>query len=151
MQAVIPSLEINRLFYMLGLGATTLKLIAGGIMLMAGFSVFFVLYNRMRERKYELALMRSVGYRPSDLFGLLILEGLILAALGYALGWILSRVGMYIINRQTESDFNQQFDMGYVGGEFWLLIITFLVGMIAAFLPAWQAMRMDVSKTLSEN
>ncbi|MEM8582638.1 MAG: FtsX-like permease family protein [Bacteroidota bacterium] len=151
MQAVIPSLEINRLFYMLGLGATTLKLIAGGIMLMAGFSVFFVLYNRMRERKYELALMRSVGYRPSDLFGLLILEGLILAALGYALGWILSRAGMYIINRQTESDFNQQFDMGYVGGEFWLLIITFLVGMIAAFLPAWQAMRMDVSKTLSEN
>ncbi|MEL6357607.1 MAG: ABC transporter permease, partial [Bacteroidota bacterium] len=44
MQAVLPGVEINRLFYMLGVGATTLRLIAGGIMLMAGFSVFFVLY-----------------------------------------------------------------------------------------------------------
>ena len=72
MQAVIPALEINRLFYMLGMGVTTLKLIAGGIILMAGLSVFFVLYNRLQERKYELALMRSVGYQPLSLFNLLL-------------------------------------------------------------------------------
>lgn len=98
MQAVIPSLEINRFFYMLGVEVTTLYLIAGGIMLMAGLSVFFVLYNRLQDRKHELALMRSVGYRPSQLFGLLMLEGLLLAGLGYILGWLLSRLGIYIIN-----------------------------------------------------
>ncbi|MEM6398192.1 MAG: FtsX-like permease family protein [Bacteroidota bacterium] len=151
MQAVIPSIEINRLFYMLGIGATTLKLIAAGIMLMAGLSVFFVLYNRLRERRYEVALMRSVGYKPFDLFGLLILEGAILAAMGYALGWVLSRVGLYFINRQAQNDFNQQFDLGFVSGEIWLIAITILVGILAAFLPAWQAMRMEVSETLSEN
>ena len=151
MQAVLPSLEINRLFYMLGIGATTLKFIAGGIMLMAGVSVFFVLYGRLRERKYELALMRSVGYRPGHLFGLLILEGLILAALGYILGWLLSRVGIYFINQQAESDFNLQFGSGWVPGEEWLLLVTFLVGVISALLPAWQAMRMDVSAILSES
>ena len=79
MQAVIPALEVNRLFYMLGVGTTTLKWIAGGIIFMAGFSVFLVLYSRLRERQYELALMRSVGYRPKDLFGLLLYEGLLLA------------------------------------------------------------------------
>ncbi len=151
MQAVLPALEINRLFYMLGVGATTLKLIAGGIMLMAGFSVFFVLYSRLRERKHELALMRSVGYRPEHLFGLLLLEGFLLATIGYVLGWLLSRVGLYFINRQAESDFNLQFGFEYVTGEGWLLLLTFLVGIIAALLPAWQAMRMDVSVALSEN
>lgn len=150
MQAVLPALEINRLFYMLGIGATTLKLIAGGIMLMAGFSVFFVLYSRLRDRKYELALMRSVGYRPGHLFGLLVLEGLLLAALGYCLGWLLSRVGIYFINQQAESDFNVQFGADWVPGEEWLLLLTFLIGVVSALLPAWQAMRLDVSAILSD-
>ena len=150
MQAVLPALEINRLFYMLGIGATTLKLIAGGIMLMAGFSVFFVLYSRLRDRKYELALMRSVGYRPRHLFGLLVLEGLLLATLGYCLGWLLSRAGIYFINQQAESDFNMHFGADWVPGEEWLLLLTLLVGIVSALLPARQAMRLDVSTILSE-
>ncbi|MEM9685710.1 MAG: ABC transporter permease [Bacteroidota bacterium] len=151
MQAVLPALEINRLFYMLGVGATTLKLIAGGIMAMAGFSVFFVLYNRLRERKFELALMRTVGYRPWQLFRLLVLEGLLLAIVGYVLGWLLSRVGLYVVNQQAEGDFNLHFSSEWIVGEAWLLLLTILVGVGAALLPAWQAMRMNISTVLSEN
>ena len=150
MQAVLPALQINRLFYMLGIGATTLKWIAGSIMFMAGFSVFFILYSRLRDRKYELALLRSVGYRPRHLFILLLMEGLILSSLGYVLGWLLSRAGIYFISRQAESDFNLSFGGGLVPGEGWLLAITLIVGVVAAFLPAWKAMRMDVSTILSE-
>ena len=151
MQAVLPALEINRLFYMLGIGATTLKLIAGGIMIMAGFSVFFVLFNRLRERKFELALLRTVGYRPWQLFGLLVLEGLLLAVVGYVLGWLLSRAGLYVVNQQAEGDFNLHFSSEWIVGEAWLLLLTILVGVGAALLPAWQAMRMKISDVLSEN
>ena len=151
MQAVLPALEINRLFYMMGVGATTLQMIAGGIMVMAGFSVFFVLYSRLKERKYELALMRSVGYRPKHLFGLLMLEGLLLAIIGYILGWLLSRLGIYFISQQAESDFNMEFGSGWVSGEGWLLLLTILIGVISSLLPAWKAMRMDVSTTLTES
>ncbi|MEM6344382.1 MAG: FtsX-like permease family protein [Bacteroidota bacterium] len=151
MQAVIPSLEINRLFFMLGIGATSLKLIAAGIMIMAGFSVFFVLYSRLRDRKYELALMRSVGYRPAQLFALLLIEGLLITAIGYFLGWLVSRAGIFFINRQAESDFHIQFGTGWIPEEAWLLVLTLLVGLVSALLPAIQAMRMDVSAVLSES
>ncbi len=151
MQAALPTLEINRLFYMLGVGVTTLQLIAGGIMLMAGFSVFFVLYSRLRDRKHEMALMRSVGYRPRHLFGLLVLEGLLLAGFGYVLGWLLSRVGIYLINLQAESDFNLHFDVEWVSGEGYLLLLTFFVGIVSALVPAWKAMHMDVSTILSDS
>lgn len=151
MQAVLPALEINRLFYMMGVGATTLKMIAGGIMVMAGFSVFFVLYSRLKERKYELALMRSVGYRPKHLFALLMLEGLLLAIIGYVLGWLLSRLGIYFISRQAESDFNMEFGSGWVAGEGWLLLLTILIGVISSLLPSWKAMKMDVAATLTES
>ena len=151
MQAVLPALEINRLFYMIGVGVSTLKLIAGGIMLMAGFSVFFGLYSRLKERKYELALLRTVGYKRSHLFTLLVSEGILLALIGYILGWGLSRLGLYFVNHQAQNDFNLQFDNGLVAGEGGLLLITFGVGILAALIPAWQAMRMNVSATLSEN
>jgi len=151
MQAVLPALEINRLFYMIGVGVSTLQLIAGGIMLMAGFSVFFVLYNRLKERRYELALLRSVGYKRKQLFGLLISEGILLAFIGYVLGWGLSRLSLHWVNQQAQHDFNWQFDSGLVAGEGGLLLITLGVGILAAFIPAWRAIRMNVSATLSEN
>ena len=150
MQAVLPALEINRLFHMIGIGATTIKLIAGGIMLMAGLSVFFVLLSRLRDRKYELALLRSVGYRPTELFMLLVFEGLFLAILGYALGWLLSRAGIYFINVRAESDFNLSFKGQWVQGEEWVLILTIFLGFVSALIPAWRAMKMDVSSILSK-
>ena len=150
MQAVIPALEVNRLFYMLGVGTTTLKWIAGGIIFMAGFSVFLVLFSRLQERQYELALMRSVGYRPKDLFGLLLIEGLLLAVIGYAFGWLLSRVGLYFISRQAENDFNLHISGGWINEEIGLLVLTILIGILASLLPAWKAMQMDVSATLSK-
>ncbi|MEM7161205.1 MAG: ABC transporter permease [Bacteroidota bacterium] len=150
MQAVLPALEINRLFHMIGIGATTMKLVAGGIMFMAGFSVFFVLYNRLRERKHELALMRSLGYRPRDLFLLLLLEGLIMSAMGFILGWLLSRLGLFFLNKDAQHDFNFQFDLGWVSQETWLLILTLVLGMLAALIPAIRAMKMEVSETLTK-
>lgn len=150
MQAVLPGLEINHLFYMLGIGATTLKLIAGGIMAMAGLSMFFALYARLKERKYELALMRSVGYRLIDLFILLLLEGVLLAIIGYVVGTLLSRIGIYFINIQAESELNFQFTFGYLTEEVWLLLITLSLGIISGLLPAWKATRINVSSTLSE-
>ncbi|MGD1843414.1 MAG: hypothetical protein ACFB0B_21360, partial [Thermonemataceae bacterium] len=71
--------------------------------------------------------------------------------IGYTVGWLLSRVGLYFINQQAESTFNLQFEASFASGEGGLLLLTFLVGTIAALLPAWQAMRMDVSATLSKN
>jgi len=105
MQAALPGIIINDFREDIGIGVTTLQLIGLAIMLMSGFSVFFVLYNRMRERKYELALLRASGYRPYKLFLLLLTEGLILAAVGYLLGLGLSRIGIWLVNQEAAGDF----------------------------------------------
>jgi len=150
MQAIIPNAVVSRLFYMLGMGASTIRFIAIGIMGLAGFSVFFILINRLRERKFELALLRSVGYKPTELFFLLMLEGLSLALIGYILGWILSRVGIFIINGQAQDDFNLKFTLEWVDGEIWVLVSTLLIGCVSALIPAISAMKMDISSLLSK-
>ncbi len=150
MQAALPGMEINRLFHMLGIGANTLKMIGGAIMLMSGLSVFFALFSQLGDRKYELALLRASGYRPFQLFTLLIIEGLLLAIMGFALGVALSRLGVYILNNGAAERFNLHFGMGWTDSETWLLLITIGVGVVSAFIPALRAMRVDVATSLSD-
>jgi len=148
MQAVLPNLEINRLFHILGIGTITLKWIAYGIILMAGFSLFFSLYGRLRERQYELALMRSLGFKTRDLFILIVMEGLYLVTLGYILGWLLSRLGLIVINSEAANDYNLHFSSAWSSEEIGLLMLTIFVGVISSIIPAWKAMRTDISNTL---
>ena len=57
-------------------------LLTGIVIATAGLSVFIALSNAMQERRYDLAVMRTLGARPATLMGLMLFEGLLLAALG---------------------------------------------------------------------
>ena len=150
LQAAMPSLEINRLIGLLGIGTTTLNLVAAGIMIMAGFSVFLALFLRLRDRRIELALLRSAGYRPVELFGLLLAEGMLLALIGFALGMGLSRLGLGLVNRFAAGEFHFHFTGTPLAAEGSLLLATLALGAVAALLPAFMAMRISVSRALSD-
>ena len=83
LQAALPNIEVNRLFSLLGVGVDTLRGLAIVIMLISGISVFVSLYNSLKERRYEMALMLSMGATRAQLFGMLLLEGLVLALIGF--------------------------------------------------------------------
>ncbi len=150
LQATIPALEINRLMKLLGIGVATLQALALGIMFISGFSVFIALYNRLRERRYELALLRSLGCSRLRLFGLLISEGLLLALAGFAGGVLLSRLGLWLLNSTAAQDFHLVFRYDFIAAEWVLLAVTLLVGLLAALIPAAKAFRMDLSTALAD-
>ncbi len=150
LQATIPALEINRLMKLLGIGVATLQALALGIMFISGFSVFIALYNRLRERRYELALLRSLGCSRLRLFGLLISEGLLLALAGFVAGALLSRLGLWLLNSTAAQDFHLVFRYDFIAAEWVLLAVTLLVGLLAALIPAAKAFRMDLSTALAD-
>ena len=61
---LLPAIEINRLFSMMGIGFDAIKILAWVIAVVSGLSIFISLYNSLKERKHELALMRVMGQRP---------------------------------------------------------------------------------------
>ncbi len=150
LQATIPALEIDRLMKLMGIGVSTLQALALGIMFISGFSVFIALYNRLRERRYELALMRSLGCSRLRLFGLLLSEGLLLALAGFAAGILLSRLGLWLLNSTAAQDFHLIFRYDFIGAEWVLLGVALLVGLFAALIPAAKAFRMDLSTALAD-
>lgn len=152
MQAAIPAMEINRLFSLLGIGIDLLKAIAFSIILIAGLSFFLSLYSSLRERKYELALMRSIGASRSKIVGLVVLEGILLSVAGYILGLVLGHSGLALLSSMSEGAYGYGFEfMEFTQDELVLGASVLLVGFLAAIIPAIKAMRTPISETLARS
>lgn len=151
MQAASPAIEMNRLYSLLGVGIQSVNMVAFIIILISGFSIFISLFNSMKERKYELALMRVVGGNKVKLFSVVVFEGLIIAALGFVIGSILSRAGLLLISSYAESNFHFSLDKLFnVGMDLILFGLSVVVGLLASLIPAIKAMQTDISKTLAQ-
>lgn len=151
MQAAAPALEINRLINLMGIGITTLQYIAVAIMMMAGLSVFISLFNRLSERKYEMALLRSLGYSRLHLFLIILAEGILLSLLGFISGIAVSRLGLLLLGRFTAAEYHFNLYAGsLLQEEAVLLAVTVAIGITAAVIPALRIFRLNISKTLAD-
>ena len=151
LQAATPAIEINRLFSMMDQGEQALRILAIVIIFVSGLSVFISLFSSLRDRKYELALMRVSGASPGQLFFLIVMEGLLLAIVGYAVGMIVSHGGMQIFAGAMQSSYRYSFSgLQFLPQEGYLLIGALGIGFLAAVIPAVQASRTDIADTLTE-
>lgn len=151
MQAAIPAYEISRLFGLLGVGIDTLGMIAIVIMVVSGLSIFISLYNAMKEREYEMALMRTYGATRIKLVILVLQEGLLLTITGFLLGISFSRIGLWLISGLMESSYHYAFSGWVWLNEEWLLLIAAIaIGLLASIMPAIRVFHVHISKTLSD-
>ena len=151
MQAALPTYQTNRLFDMFGVGLNALKYLAFGIMLISGISIFIALFNTLKERKAEFALMRVNGAKKHQLLLVVLLESILLCIVGYFFGTVLGRVGIVLLSKASESDFKLGFDpMEIIWEKEGLLFgLTLLIGLLAALIPAIKAYTINISKTLA--
>jgi putative ABC transport system permease protein len=151
LQAASPAYETARLFSIVGVGVDARRAFAVVLILAAGLSVFVALYSALEERRYDLAVMRTLGASPARLFGLLVLEGMVLAVLGAALGVAAGHLLVAALGAWLEANKHHPVSGAvFRVEELWIIGIALAVGLAAALLPAYRAYRTDVSRTLSE-
>jgi putative ABC transport system permease protein len=151
MQAASPAFESARLFNLLGTGFDVVRAFAIVLIASAAVSVFVALYNALRERRYDLAIMRTLGASRRKLMGLMVTEGMLLASIGAAIGIGLGHaltelLGMILRARQQV----EVTGWHWLHAEWWLLALGAGVGLIAALIPALFAYRTDIGRTLAE-
>jgi putative ABC transport system permease protein len=151
LQAASPAYETARLFRIVGVGVEALRAFAVVLICAAALSVFIALYTALEERRYDLAVMRTLGASRAKLFGLLMAEGIALAVigglLGLALGHLLAEaLGVWLESAQQPGVRGLE----WRPEEFWVLAVALSVGIVAAALPAFRAYRTEVSRTLAQ-
>jgi putative ABC transport system permease protein len=149
MQAAAPAMEITRLLAMLGIGTDVLRAFAGVLLLTAGLSVFIGLWNAVRERRADLALLRMLGAPPSRVAALLLSEALWLGLLAAVLGLLGGQGFAALIGGLLKLD-----NSLLIGGMAWpsdLWVVPCLalgISMAAALLPTLGAYRISVLELL---
>jgi putative ABC transport system permease protein len=150
LQAASPALESTRLLSLVGVGVDTLRGFGLLLIVTAGLSVFIALSNAMQERRYDLAVMRTLGASRRQLFAQPLIEGLLLAGGGAILGLLLGHAVAALAGRLAP----QARNMGLSGWmwlpeELYVLALALVVGLLAALLPALQAYRTDIAAVLA--
>lgn len=151
MQVASPAIEVNRLFKLFGIGIDALRYLAYGIMLISGISIFIALFNTLKERKFEFALLRVSGAGRFKLLMLVMIESLLLCVVGFLFGTILGRIALMLLSNSAEDDFKMSFNLYEFiwDKEGILFLLTIFVGIIAALIPAIKAYNLNISKTLA--
>ena len=151
MQAASPPYEINKLYSLIGVGTDAIRWLAILIALVSAISIFISLYKSMKERKYELSLIRVMGGSRGTLFMLIVIEGVILSIIGFVVGMIISHGGMEIMSKFLQSSYRYDFTgWRMIPGDAWLFVGSIALGIVAALIPAYQASYTDIHKALSE-
>jgi len=148
-QAALPRLEIQRLQALFSSGSQIINGIAMVILLVSGLSIFISILKTIQERKKELALLRTYGFRTSQLFELVLLEGIFLAFIGFVLGWLLGRLGVWGVSLYVQATYGYSLQInGLQLSEIYLLGIVFVIASIATLLASLSVFKLNVAKTL---
>ena len=146
LQAASPPYETARLFNIIGVGVEVVNVLGLVVIVLSAISVFIALVNSLKERKYELAIIRSMGASRWKVFFMILIEGGILTLLGSAIGFVFAHGGFLIIGTFIGSQVSPMF---YVESEFFVLLGSLIVGIFASLIPAFMAYRADISETLA--
>ena len=150
LQAAAPAIEITRLFRMLGVGTQVLQAFAAVLLAVAAISLWMSLTAALRERRGDLAMLRMLGASPAKVAGLLLIETLLLALAGWAIGVLLGHLLTSLVGYLLEAEKSL-----VVSGLLWLpqelllLAGVLLLSVLAVAWPLREAYRQDVLKQLN--
>lgn len=150
LQAASPAFETARLFSILGVGVDIILAFAYVLILISALSIFIALYNSLKERKYDMAVMRTMGASRTKLFVSILTEGAFLTLWGSILGLGMGHGALIILSLVVE----QAQKAGITGMIFypqeWIILgASLLLGLLCALIPAIQAYRTDIPSVLA--
>lgn len=150
MEAASPAFEMARLIKLLGVGSDTIELFAAVLMAIAATGFFVTLFNAVNDRRYDIALMRSLGATRGRIFAFVLAEGLTLGFFGTVLGIALGHGFAYGAQCWIEQTRHMQLNsIGFHHYEGYIVLVALALSMIAALIPAQLAYKVNVAKVLS--
>jgi putative ABC transport system permease protein len=150
MQAAAPAVEVTRLLRMVGVGTEVLRGFAIVLLLTAALSVFIGLWNAVRERQGDLAMLRMLGASPAKVAGLVLCEATWLALGGIALGLLAGHGLAQAVGAWTAAERSLPLTGALWLGAEWIVVgLGLLVAWLAAALPAVGAYRVDPTHLLA--
>jgi len=148
--AVMPGVALDELWQTIGMVERALFAVSALVIIVGLAGLVSTMLASLNERRRELAILRSLGAGPRDVFLMLAVEGLLVTMAGAVLGvgilfaethlaagWLLEHLGILISSRLLS------------GAELELVSAVLLTGLLASLVPGWRAWRMSLADGLT--
>jgi len=150
LQAALPKYELDRLYAYTGVGFKTITAVAYIILIISGIMIFTSLYKMVKERAFDLALLRTYGVRNFQLIKIVAYEGFTIAFTAFILGFLFLKIGLKYVFKMMNADDKLYMlqelpyqDLLHTGGS---IIILTTVSVLLAIYPI---LKMDIATILS--
>ncbi len=150
MQAVLPVFELNKLYEYTSVGFKTINWIAYIILVISCLTIFISLYKMVKERAFDLAILRTYGANNFQLIKMICYEGFLIAFLAFLLGFLLIKVGLGVFVSFIESSYQQNIikDLSFLD-IMQIGLLIFIMVFLSITLAIFPILKMNISTILS--
>ena len=144
--AVLPGVALQEVWEITGAVEKSLFAVSALVVVVGMSGMLVSLLTSLGERRREMAVLRSLGARPVQIFSLILGEAAFLTAMGIMLGaialyagllagrsWLESRLGLYIAVGLPSPE---------EGG---LIALVAAAGLLIGLIPAWRSYRYSLA------
>jgi putative ABC transport system permease protein len=149
--AILPGVALQELWSLIGVAEIALLIVSVCVVLAGLVNLISVLLAGLNERRREMAVLRSTGARPAQVFLLLCIESTVLTIGGIIAGLILHYVLTAVGAVFVKQEFGLSIGLTPPGSrDLAILLAIAVAGLFAGVLPAIQAYRKSLADGLSQ-
>lgn len=149
LQTANPAYEMTLLREKMGAGYKMFHYIGLTIGFVAILSIFISLLNALKERKTDLALLRTLGASKFQLIIILYIEIFITIFTGMISGYLIGKLGAKLLSISLLKQYFLAPNWSISTNEVYFLLFILVVGLISGIIPAIKCYKVNISKTLS--
>lgn len=148
--AVLPGVALDQLWQVVGTVERTLLLVSSMVVLVGLAGLVAVVLAGLNERRRELAILRSVGAQRTDIFLMLVIEGLGITIAGAVIGVATLALLTALLGPMVEAQYGLAIRTIFITPEeLKLLGIVIGVGLLASLMPGYRAYRLSLADGLT--
>jgi putative ABC transport system permease protein len=150
LMAVLPGVALDELWQVVGIGEKALLGMSALVAVVSLAGLVAVVLAGLNERRRELAVLRAVGAGPRHVLWLLAGEGVLITALGAAIGIVASVLLIALAGPWAQTRFGIALRLAPPSGAEWALLgAVFAAGVLASLVPGLRAYRLSLADGLS--
>jgi putative ABC transport system permease protein len=144
--AILPGVALQELWQIVGIAETALIAVSAMVVITALIGMMATIFSSLNERRREMAIFRAMGARPRVVLGLLVLEAILMAAIGSILGLALLYVGLFMSQPLIDTAFGLWLPIeAPTMREVWVMLGVVAAGAIVSMVPALRAYRLSLA------
>ena len=144
--AALPGVALQEVWEITGAVEKSLFAVSVLVVVVGLSGMLVSLLTSLGERRREMAVLRSLGARPAQVFSLILGEAAFLTAMGIMLGMIALYVALLAGRAWLESRFGLYIAVSWPSADEWALVgLVAAAGVLIGLIPAWRSYRYSLA------